>query len=188
MDADLTRDLFTGARATEQALKTLDLYGYKVLAFATHGLVPGDLDGLRQPALALTSPAIGNTEGDGLLTMGEILELRLDADWVVLSACNTGASDGAGAEAFSGLGRAFFYAGTRPILLSNWPVETTSARELTSDLFRRQASDDTATTAVVAGGKRYCYDRDATPQYRVLLGACLPGSAEISREEHDARP
>ena len=147
MDADLTRDLFTGARATEQALKTLDLYGYKVLAFATHGLVPGDLDGLRQPALALTSPAIGNTEGDGLLTMGEILELRLDADWVVLSACNTGASDGAGAEAFSGLGRAFFYAGTRAILLSNWPVETTSARELTSDLFRRQASDDTTARA-----------------------------------------
>ena len=147
MDADLTRDLFTGAQATEQAVKTLDLYGYKVLAFATHGLVPGDLDGLRQPALALTSPAIGNTEGDGLLTMGEILELRLDADWVVLSACNTGAGDGAGAEAFSGLGRAFFYAGTRAILLSNWPVETTSARELTSDLFRRQAINAETTRA-----------------------------------------
>ena len=70
---------------------------------------------------------------DGLLTMGEILGLKLDADWVVLSACNTGSGEGAGAEAVSGLGRAFFYAGTRALLVSNWPVETTSARELTSE-------------------------------------------------------
>ncbi|HEY5607203.1 MAG TPA: CHAT domain-containing protein, partial [Alphaproteobacteria bacterium] len=63
------------------------------------------------------------------------------ADWVVLSACNTATGDGAGAEAVSGLGRAFFYAGTRALLVSNWPVETTSARALTTDLFRRQADD-----------------------------------------------
>ena len=73
--------------------------------------------------------------------MGEILGLRLDADWVVLSACNTGAGNGAGAEAFSGLGRAFFYAGTRALLLSNWPVETTSAKLLTTDIFKRQADN-----------------------------------------------
>jgi CHAT domain-containing protein len=62
---------------------------------------------------------------------------------VVLSACNTGAGEGAGAEAVSGLGRAFFYAGTRALLVSNWPVETTSARTLTTDLFQRQAADPT---------------------------------------------
>ncbi len=67
--------------------------------------------------------------------------------WVVLSACNTGAGDGAGAEAFSGLGRAFFYAGTRALLVSNWPVETTSAKALTTDLFRRQAKDSALTRA-----------------------------------------
>jgi CHAT domain-containing protein len=65
----------------------------------------------------------------------------LNADWVVLSACNTGAAGGAGAEAVSGLGRAFFYAGTRAILVSMWPVETTSARELTTGLFRYQKKD-----------------------------------------------
>ena len=143
MNADLTKDVFLGEKATEEAVKTIDLSGYKVLAFATHGLVPGDINGLRQPALALSTPKLGNTKGDGLLTMGEILSLRLDADWVVLSACNTGAANGAGAEAFSGLGRAFFYAGTRAVLLSNWPVETTSARLLTTDLFKRQADDPT---------------------------------------------
>jgi len=73
--------------------------------------------------------------------MGEILGLKLNADWVVLSACNTGAGEGAGAEAVSGLGRAFFYAGTRALLVSNWPVETTSARTLTTSIFRRQAAD-----------------------------------------------
>jgi CHAT domain-containing protein len=141
LNADLTRDVFTGATASEKTVKSLDLSGYRVLAFATHGLVPGDLDGLSQPALALSAQTDDVGGEDGLLTMGEILSLRLDADWVVLSACNTGAGRGAGAEAVSGLGRAFFYAGTRAILVSNWPVETTSARLLTTDVFRRQANE-----------------------------------------------
>ena len=109
--------------------------------FATHGLVAGDLDGLNQPALALSSPDVADTDGDGLLTMEEILGLKLDADWVVLSACNTGAGSGAGAEAASGLGRAFFYAGTRAILVTNWSVHSQSARDLTTDLFQRQHAD-----------------------------------------------
>jgi CHAT domain-containing protein len=138
LNADPGRDVFVGARANEQAVKSLDLAAYRVLAFATDGLVPGELDGLTQPALALSAPEVAETEGDGLLTMEEILRLRLDAEWVVLSACNTAGGQGAGAEALSGLSRAFFYAGARALLVSNWPVETSSARELTADLFRRQ--------------------------------------------------
>src|SRR5205807_10193167 len=80
--------------------------------------------------------------------MEEILALKLDADWVVLSACNTGAAAGAGAEAASGLGRAFFYAGTRAILVTNWSVDSDAARELTTDLFHRQAADRTLTRGV----------------------------------------
>ena len=147
MNADLTRDVFTGARANEKTVKTLDLAGYRVIAFATHGLVPGDLDGLTQPALALSAPEVADVDGDGLLTMEEILALRLNADWVVLSACNTASGKGAGSEAVSGLGRAFFYAGARALLVSNWPVETTSARELTTDLFRRQQANPRLTRA-----------------------------------------
>ena len=79
--------------------------------------------------------------------MAEILSLKLDADWVVLSACNTGSGQGAGAEAVSGLGRAFFYAGTRALLVSNWPVETTSAKALTTDLFKRQSETPDLTRA-----------------------------------------
>ena len=141
LEADPTRALHLGKEANEQLVKKTDLSGFKIVAFATHGLVPGELDGLDQPALALSAPSVAGVEGDGLLTMQEILSLKLDADWVVLSACNTGAGAGAGAEAASGLGRAFFYAGTRAILVTNWSVHSQSARELVTDLFRRQAVD-----------------------------------------------
>ena len=79
--------------------------------------------------------------------MDEILGLKLNADWVVLSACNTASGDGAGAEAMSGLGRAFFYAGARALLVSTWPVETRSARLLTTDLFKRQSENPNLTRA-----------------------------------------
>lgn len=141
MKADISQSLFFGKAANEAAVKKADLTKYRVLAFATHGLVPGELDGLTQPALALSAPDVSGTDGDGLLTMDEILGLKLDADWVVLSACNTGSGAGAGAEAASGLGRAFFYAGTRALLLTNWSVHSASAKDLVTDLFRRQAEN-----------------------------------------------
>jgi len=147
--ADASTDVFLGGRANETTVKTLGLGDRKVLAFATHGLVPGELDGLTQPALALSAPQLSDGAGadDGLLTMDEIMALKLDADWVVLSACNTAAGDGGGAEAISGLGRAFFYAGARAILATGWPVETTSARKLTETLFARQAEDPSLSRA-----------------------------------------
>ncbi len=141
LEADPAKTLHLGIEANEQVVKTTDLSKYRIIVFATHGLVPGDLEGLIQPALALTAPAVAHVPGDGLLTMEEILALKLNADWVVLSACNTGAAAGAGAEAASGLGRAFFYAGTRAILVTNWSVHSASARELVSDLFHRQSLD-----------------------------------------------
>ena len=141
LQADPSKVLFLGKNASEGAVKTMNLSGFRILAFATHGLVPGELNGLTQPALALSSPTVTGEEGDGLLTMEEILGLKLDADWVILSACNTGAGAGAGAEAASGLGRAFFYAGTRALLVTNWSVHSQSARQLVTDLFKRQADD-----------------------------------------------
>jgi CHAT domain-containing protein len=141
LKADPSKALYLGKKANEKTVKETDLSRFRVVAFATHGLLPGDLDGLTQPALAMTAPAVAGVPGDGLLTMEEILALKLDADWVVLSACNTGAGAGLGAEAVSGLGRAFFYAGTRAILVTNWSVHSQSARELVTDIFRRQAAD-----------------------------------------------
>jgi CHAT domain-containing protein len=115
LKADQATDVFLGERASERTVKTMNLADRRVIAFATHGLVPGDLNGLEEPAPALSAPEVANDDGDGLLTMGEILGLKLDADWVVLSACNSAAGNGAGTEAISGLGRAFFYAGDRSL-------------------------------------------------------------------------
>jgi CHAT domain-containing protein len=108
--------------ATETRVKTTALTAYRILQFATHGLVAGDLSGLTEPALVLTPPDVATEADDGLLTASEIAALKVNADWVVLSACNTAAGDGQGAEALSGLARAFFYAGARALLVSHWPV------------------------------------------------------------------
>ncbi len=141
LEADPSKVLYLGKDANEKTVKGLDLSRFRIVAFATHGLIPGDLDGLTQPALALTAPEVADIDGDGLLTVEEILSLKLNADWVVLSACNTAAGAGAGAEAVSGLGRAFFYAGTRALLVTNWSVDSASARELVTGVFRRQAEN-----------------------------------------------
>ncbi len=141
LDVDPAKTLFLGKDANEHNVETMDLSHYRIVAFATHGLVPGNVDGLTQPALALTAPDIAGVKGDGLLTMEKILALKLDADWVVLSACNTAAGAGAGAEAASGLGSAFFYAGTRTLLVTNWSVHSASARDLITGVFKRQSAD-----------------------------------------------
>ncbi len=141
LQVDPSKVLYLGKEANVRNVESMDLAKFRVVAFATHGLIPGDLNGLTQPALALTAPEVAHVDGNGLLTMGDILSLKLDADWVVLSGCNTGSGAGAGAEAASGLARAFFYAGTRAVLVTNWSVDSVSARELDTDLFRRQAAD-----------------------------------------------
>jgi CHAT domain-containing protein len=141
LGADPKRDLFFGREANEHNAKTTALHEYQIVSFATHGLMAGDLDGLNQPALALASPKVAKIDGDGLLTMDEVLGLRLNADWVLLSACNTGAGEEAGAEAVSGLGRAFFYAGAKALLVSNWPVNSKATTELMTTLFRKKKED-----------------------------------------------
>ena len=111
--------LMIGAEASEAALRNRDLSGYGVILFATHGLVSGEMEGVSEPALVL-SPGTG--DGDGLLTASEVAAMRIGADWVILSACNTAAGDHAQAPAYSGLAQAFRYAGAGSLLVSHWPV------------------------------------------------------------------
>jgi len=139
LHADETKDVFLGLQANEKSILAMPMADRKVVMFATHGLVPGDIDGLTQPALAMSHPDVTQAGGTGLLTMDNVLGLKLDADWVVLSACNTASGEGAGAEAISGLGRAFFYAGTRAVLATHWAVESGSAAAITSGLFKSSA-------------------------------------------------
>ena len=149
LGADETTDVHLGVRADETVIKSADLSNVRILSFATHGLITGDLDGLDEPALALSTPDVTKSNEDGLLKMSEIFGLRLNADWVVLSACNTAAGDGKGAEAVSGLGRAFFFAGTRAVLASNWPVHSEATAELMTTLFSKLATSPHLTRAEV---------------------------------------
>jgi CHAT domain-containing protein len=101
------QEILLGARATESAIKALSAAGtlktYRVVHFATHGLLAGDTENLArivaEPAQLLTPPEIPSEDDDGLLTAPEIARLEFAADWVILSACNTAAGDADGAEA-----------------------------------------------------------------------------------------
>ena len=80
----------------------------------------------------LTPPDTASEEDDGLLTASEVAQLKLDADWVLLSACNTASAGKLGGDALSGLARAFFYAGSRALLVSHWYVSSDAALKLTT--------------------------------------------------------
>ncbi|HET6520368.1 MAG TPA: CHAT domain-containing tetratricopeptide repeat protein [Geminicoccaceae bacterium] len=128
--------LLLAEQATETAVKAGALSRARVIAFATHAGVAGELPGLAEPALVLTPPEVASEEDDGVLTVSEVAELSLDADFVVLSACNTAAPDGTpGAAGLSGLAKAFLHAGTRSLLVSHWAVISDAAVRLTTGMF-----------------------------------------------------
>ena len=143
--------VYLGEKLSETTIKALSAAGTlaqaKVVHFATHGLLAGETEMLAaskaEPALLLHAAEKATEEDDGLLTASEIAQLKLDADWVVIpSACNTAArqSDKPGAEALSGLARAFFYAGARALLVSHWAVNSEAAVKLITKAFDKHQS------------------------------------------------
>jgi CHAT domain-containing protein len=126
-------EVLLGANATERRVKVLPLALYRVIAFATHGLVAGDGGPNVEPGLVLTPPPVASTADDGLLTASEIMALRLDADLVLLSACDTASADGRPrADALSGLARAFFAAGARNLIVTHWAIPSLPTVEITT--------------------------------------------------------
>jgi CHAT domain-containing protein len=133
-------DVVLGAAASEAAVRARQLDRYRVVYFATHGLLPGELRCQSEPGLALSPPEGGTStsENDGILEASEIAGLKLAANLVVLSACNTAAEPGRfGGEALSGLADSFFYSGARSVLASHWQVPSVETVRLMSELFRR---------------------------------------------------
>ncbi|MCL6251503.1 CHAT domain-containing protein [Altererythrobacter sp. KTW20L] len=124
--------LLTDGDFTDTRLKAMDdLDEYRILHFATHGLVTSPQPDCPPSPALLTS--FGDSDSDGLLTFAEIYDLRLDADLVILSACNTASVGGLAASreagvttggdfALDGLVRAFVGAGGRTVVASHWPV------------------------------------------------------------------
>lgn len=143
LGASETTDVFLRERATERAVKSLDLSRKRVIAFATHALTTGEM-GLGEPGLVFTPPGQSNELDDGYLTASEAAGLNLRADWIILSACNTAAADKPGASGLSGLARAFFLAGARSLLVSHWPVWDDVASRLTTTTVKNFQADPRA--------------------------------------------
>jgi len=139
------RDMRLGGQATERQVKQLSASGelakYRMVHFATHGALAGQLDGTREPGLILTPPDEATDEDDRYLSASEIANLKLDADWVILSACNTAAGGATNAEALSGLARAFIYAQTRALLVSHWEVFSDATVKLITGAVGEMARD-----------------------------------------------
>ncbi len=142
-DAD---SILLGAAASEQGLRAKPLDQYRVVYFATHGLLPGELHCQAEPGLVLSPPAqtATSTDSDGLLETSEVAALRLNADLVVLSACNTAAAGGGrfGGGALEGLADAFFNAGARGVLASHWEVPSAATAELMTHVFERYGGQE----------------------------------------------
>jgi CHAT domain-containing protein len=149
-------DVLLGPKATERALKSLDksraLQSYRVIHFATHGFVVEETENIAgaapEPALILTPPDIASKQDDGLLTASEIAQLRLDADLIVLSACNSATRERYSGDAFSGLARAFISAGARSIVVSHWRVDSAAAQKLITQVFDELKRDPKLKRAV----------------------------------------
>ena len=140
---DHSNQLYIGNSASEKSVKSTDLSDARVISFATHGLVSGELKGLAEPALVMTPPDNpDDVDDDGLLTANEISQLNLNADTVILSACNTAAGSSPGAPGLSGLAQAFLFAGSRSVIVSHWSVVSDAAVELTTGMFREMANDN----------------------------------------------
>jgi len=147
-------DIYLGSRATETGIKELNdaklLQEYRILHFATHGAIAGELSGVAEPGLIFTPPDNATKRDDGYLTASEIASFELDAQLVVLSACNTASGDAKNTEALSGLASAFFYSGARSLLVSHWYVNTDAAEEIIVGLIENNGSLRASLLAVIA--------------------------------------
>ena len=114
-----------GDQATKKRLEQLDLTQYRFLHFATHAVVGDEVKWINQPALIL-SPERNGESDDGLLKMSDIFNLRLNADLVVLSACETARGKMSRGEGIVGLTSAFLFAGSDSVVASLWNVNDES--------------------------------------------------------------
>jgi CHAT domain-containing protein len=134
-------DEMLGAAFTVPAVEHASLKNYRVLHFAAHALLPTDLRCEGEPAIVTSAPPGAVDASGALLTSSDVVGLDLDADAVILSACNSGGPGGAeGGDSLSGLARAFFFAGARGLLVTHWSISDASSAFLVADTLRRFAA------------------------------------------------
>ena len=134
-----SRTLISGSQASETDIKKRDLSAYNIIYFATHGLTGAQLEpftfGTVEPGLVLSNPSNPSLLDDGVLQESEIYKLKLDADLVVLSGCNTGTNGGSSQEPISGLAVAFLKAGARSIIATHWEISDAESARVMGGVF-----------------------------------------------------
>lgn len=165
--------VLTGADATKAELLRRNADGRlgraRIIEFATHGLVAGEGDGLAEPALVL---AAGPSAADWLLKASEAATLRINADWVLLSACNTASPDAQDAEGLSGLMRAFFYAGSSALLVSHWTIgDDVSARLVPATIRRHRIGPNVSRAAALQAASLAILDDPSREEYHPVYWA-----------------
>jgi CHAT domain-containing protein len=131
----MNTDLYLGTQASKAALLGKDLGSYDSIVFATHGYFGKDLPGIQEPVIVFT--LLDQPKGqDGFLRLSEVIGLKITADVVALTACQTGLGQRISGEGTMGMGRAFQYAGARCVLMSLWSVAEASSVQLVESFFR----------------------------------------------------
>jgi CHAT domain-containing protein len=124
-----------GEGFTKARLASPDLGQRRIVVLATHALLPEDLKCQPGPSIVVSVPANAPNANAGLLNPGDIEKLKLDADLIVLSACNTAGPSAKTGESLSGLARAFFRAGARGVLVTHWSIVSGAAVPLMINTF-----------------------------------------------------
>ena len=127
-------DLFTGMNARKSLLFQKPLTEYGSIVFATHGYFGDDIPGIQEPVLAMTLVDQPKDQ-DGFLRMTEVMGMKLNADVVALTACQTGLGNNLSGEGVMSMGRAFQYAGAKSILMSLWSVSQSGSVLLIENFF-----------------------------------------------------
>ena len=128
--------------ATETNVKSLDLKKFNIINFATHAEVSSAFQGFNEPFLVLTPPKISSEMDDGLLTSSEVSGLNLNANLVILSACDTSAKKNQYASGFSGLISSFLLAGANSVVATHWPVDDNAGYLLMTETMKKFVHSD----------------------------------------------
>jgi CHAT domain-containing protein/tetratricopeptide (TPR) repeat protein len=134
------RRIFTGFDATRRAALGEDLDRYRILHFATHGIVDDTHPALSGLLLSLYDRK--GREVDGFLRLNDIFQMRLNADLVVLSGCRTGLGKQVRSEGMVGLARGFLYAGAQKVIVSLWNVDDRATAELMARFYRGMLQEE----------------------------------------------
>jgi CHAT domain-containing protein len=136
-------DVLLNTAFTADAVRHMSLMDYRILHFATHALLPSELRCQDQPAIVTSAPPNARDASGALLTASDVVGLNLDANVIILSACNSGGpGNSTSGESLSGLARAFFFAGARAMLVTHWSINDQTSAFLVADTLRRLASNE----------------------------------------------